>query len=218
MADENTEFDKILSTLENSGDDSSSDIESEERLEKLHQEGAITDEEYEVLQSHSSVSNENSSSSSSGSVDFGKPISTSEGANMDFSIVGVVEDVDTTNLTHEHLDEGGPGRTMVFWQIHNHSNDEIKLKHKDIEHIGEDQIAYNRDGNPLRVDNFAPGWRTENWEDIAGNTRVKYVSCLEMPVRLGSVKMSGHYCEGHDIEVTEDMFFPKSEAPVNVDI
>ena len=137
---------------------------------------------------------------------------------MDFSIVGVIEDVDTTNLTHEYGEDDGPGRTLVFWQIYNHSNDEILLKHKHIEHIGEDQIAYNRDANPLHVDNFSPGWRTENWEDIAEDTRVRYVSCIEIPVRLGAVKVNGYCSDAHNIEITDDMFFPKSEAPVKVDI
>jgi hypothetical protein len=151
-------------------------------------------------------------------VEFGKPIVTSEGTDMDFSIVGVIEDVDTTDLIHEYGEDGGPSRTLVFWQIYNHSNEEILLKHKHIEHIGEDQIAYNRDANPLQVDNFGPGWRTENWEEIAEDTRIRYVSCIELPVRLGAVKVNGYCSDVHNIEITDEMFLPKSEAPVKVDI
>lgn len=189
-----------------------------DRLAQLHEAGAITDEEYEVLQSHLSESDEEDDSASAGQAEFGQPIVTSEGTDMDFSIVGVIEDVDTTNLTHEYGEDGGPGRTLVFWQIYNHSSEEILLKHKHIEHIGEDQIAYNRDANPLHVDNFGPGWRTENWEEIAEDTRIRYVSCIEIPVRLGAVKVNGYCSDVHNIEITDNMFFHKSEAPVKADI
>lgn len=232
MSEERDAVDQILDDLDlggeatDSGDDSTggqseSEEESEsttDRLERLHEAGAITDEEYEVLQSHLSEDDDTSSSSSSESVEFGKPIATSEGTDMDFSIVGVIEDVDTTNLNHEYGEDGGPSRTLVFWQIHNHSNEEILLKHKHIEHIGEDQIAYNRDANPLQVDNFGPGWRTENWEEIAEDTRIQYVSCIEIPIRLGAVKVNGYCSDVHNIEITDEMFFPKSDAPVKVDI
>lgn len=193
------------------------ELSTAERLARLHEAGAITDEEYDVLQSHLSE-DDSSSSPPSETVEFGKPIATSEGTDMDFSIVGVIEDVDTTNLTHEYGEDGGPGRTLVFWQIYNHSNEEILLKHKHIEHIGEDQIAYNRDANPLHVDNFGPGWRTENWEEIAEDTRIRYVSCIEIPIRLGAVKVNGYCSDVHNIEITDEMFFPKSDAPVKVDI
>ena len=97
--------------------------------------------------------------------EFGKQIATSEGTEMDFSILGVIEDVDTTKLaTLGYADavdqdelppmfQGGPGRTLVFWQIHNHSDREIKLKHDNFEWIGDDQIAYNQKTIPsLRID------------------------------------------------------------------
>lgn len=161
MTDKETELEKIMEDFDDDGDgESSSDSQFKnelDRLERLQQEGKITNEEYEILQSHSAELNETSSSSSTESIKFGKPIVTSEGSDMDFSIIGVIEDVDTTNLTHEYGDDGGPGRILVFWQIYNHSGEEIKLKHKHLEHIGEDRIAYNRDANPLHVDSFSPG-------------------------------------------------------------
>jgi len=231
MSEDRNMVDQILDDLgiQRDGEDGASSIEEEanageeeasnaDRLAQLHEAGAITDEEFDVLQSHLSESDEEGSNSTSGPAEFGQPLVTSEGTDIDFSIVGVVEDVDTTNLTHEYGEDGGPGQTLVFWQIYNHSSEEILLKHKHIEHIGKDQIAYNRDANPLHVDNFGPGWRTENWEEIAKDTRLRYVSCIEIPVRLGAVKVNGYCSDVHNIEITEEMFFPKSKAPVKVDI
>jgi len=198
----------------------------------------ITDKEFSILQAHHTSDDEaveeESGSSSSDSVDFGPPLATSEGAEMDFSVLGVFEDVNTAKLTTSETagfdvwddvdvdfpsdNKGGPGRTLVFWQIHNHSNKEIKLKHKHIDQIGTDKIAYNRDGNPLQVHHFEPGWRTDNWADISADTRIKYVSAIKIPVPLSEVKIDGYCADVHEIPITDEMRFPKSELPVTVDL
>lgn len=204
---------------------------TEDRLPRLHEAGAITDEEYDVLQSHLSE-DDTSYSPPADSVEFGKPIATSEGADMDFSIVGVFEDIDTSKLTNPPIanayfineadmpttEKGGPGRTLVCWQIYNHSNDEVRLKHRDIEFIGQNQIAYNLDDNPLIRDHFGPGWRTENWADITADTRIRYVSTIKIPYRLAEVKIDTRYAGSHHFKITNDMFFPHSELPVKIDL
>lgn len=203
-----------------------------DRLGRLHEAGAITDEEYEILQAHINSENDRTQEASepAEAEPFGKPIDTSEGTDMDFSIIGVFEDVDTTKLVlpdfADNLDQdelpsqfqGGSGRTLVFWQIYNHSNQEIKLKHKHIEQIGVDKIAYNHDGNPLQTDRFKPGWRTDNWADISADTRIKYVSQIEIPVQLAEVKIDGYCSDVHKIDITDEMRFPKSELPVTIDL
>ena len=208
------------------------DTEPEDRLSRLHEAGAITNEEYEILQAHFNSENgrDHKASEPAEAEPFGKPIATSEGTDMDFSIIGVFEDVDTTKLVlpdfADNLDQdelpsqfqGGSGRTLIFWQIYNHSNEEIKLKHKHIEQIGEDKIAYNHDGNPLQTDRFKPGWRTDNWADISADTRIKYVSQIEIPVQLVEVKIDGYCSDVHKINITDEMRFPKSELPVTIDL
>lgn len=199
-----------------------------DRLERLHEAGAITYEEYELLRDH--VSEDDSGSFKPAG--FGQPLVTSEGTDMDFSIVGVFEDVDTSKLTnpafadmdvYDDVDmptdnKGGPDRTVVCWQIHNHSTDEIKLKHKHIEYIGQNQISYRRDENPLQVEHFGPGWRVENWEDITPDTRIRYVTSIEIPNRLNQIKIDGYCSDVHSIDITDDMFFPHSELPVKIDL
>lgn len=244
MSDDQSKIDEILGELELPGNASEITSTSEEResatafddtldrLEKLHQAGAITDEEYDILQTY--FSSEGSKNYEPNkpieTKSFGKPLATSEGRDMDFSIIGVFEDVDTTKLVlpdfADNLDEdelpsqfkGGPGRTLIFWQIYNHSNSEIKLKHKHIEQIGEDKIAYNYDGNPLQTDKFGPGWRTDNWVDISADTRIKYVSLIEIPVQLAEVKIDGYCSDVHEINITDEMRFPKSDLPVTIDL
>lgn len=205
---------------------------TEDRLTRLHEAGAITDAEYDILQSHLSDDDEEDGGSSADQAEFGQPLVTSEGSDMDFSIVGVFEDVDTSKLTNpaiantDFIDEadmpttekGGPGRTLVCWQIYNHSNDEVRLKHRDIEFIGQNQIAYNLDDNPLIRDHFGPGWRTENWADITADMRIRYISTIEIPNRLAEVKIDMRYADSHHFEITDDMFFPKSELPVKIDL
>jgi len=190
---------------------------TEDRLTQLYQAGAITDEEYDILQSHLS-DDEEGDGSSADQAEFGQPLVTSEGSNMDFSIVGVFEDVDTSKLTNPAIanadfvneadmpttQKGGPGRTLVCWQIYNHSNDEVRLKHRDIEFIGQNQIAYNLDDNPLIRDHFGPGWRTENWADITADTRIRYVSTIEIPNRLAEVKIDTRYAGSHHFDITDD--------------
>lgn len=247
MTDETEIVDEILADLELDGtNDSSLDqgddetqpsedpVSTSERLGRLHEAGAITDKELEILQSHLGGDDGESTDGQSGatrtSASFGTPIATSEGTDMDFSIVGVFEDIDTTWLTlpeaADRLDErdavsqarGGGGRTLVFWQINNHSDQEIKLKHRHLEHIGEDGIAYNFDGNPLRPERLGPGWRCDNWLDVTDNTRVKYVSRIEMPVTLAEIKIDGYCSDVHEISITDQMRFPKSELPTTEDI
>lgn len=205
---------------------------TEDRLSRLHNAGAITDEEYDILQSHLSDDDEERDGLSTDQAEFGQPLVTSEGSDMDFSIVGVFQDVDTSKLTNpaisnaDFIDEadmpttekGGPGRTLVCWQIYNHSNDEVRLKHRDIEFIGQNQIAYNLDDNPLIRDHFGPGWRTENWADITANTQIRYVSTIEIPNRLAEIKIDTRYAGSHHFEITDNMFFPKSELPVKIDL
>jgi len=242
MSEERDAVDQILDDLDlggeamESGDDSTggqseSEEESEsttDRLERLHEAGAITDEEYEVLRDH--VSEDDTGSSKP--AEFGQPLLTSEGTDMDFSIVGVFEDADTSKLTnpafadmdvYDDVDmptdnKGGPSRTVVCWQIHNHSTNETKLKHKHIEYIGQNQISYRRDENPLQVEHFGPGWRVENWEDITPDTRIRYVTSIEIPNRLNQIKIDGYCSDVHSIDITDDMFFPHSELPVNIDL
>jgi len=242
MSEERDTVDQILDDLDLDGEatESGEDTRGEQsgstdeststtnRLDQLHEAGAITDEEYEVLRDH--VSEDDTGSSKP--AEFGQPLVTSEGTDMDFSIVGVFEDIDTSKLTnlafadmniYDDVDmptdnKGGPGRTVVYWQIHNHSTDEIKLKHKHIEYIGQNQISYRRDENPLQVDHFGPGWRMENWEDITPDTRIRYVTSIEIPNRLDQIKIDGYCSNVHSIDITDDMFFPQSEQPVKVDL
>lgn len=44
------------------------------------------------------------------------------------------------------------------------------------------------------------------------------MSCIEIPIRLGAVKVNSYCSDVHSIEITDEMFFPKFEAPVKVDI
>jgi len=209
-----------------------------DRLRKLRDAGVITDEEYELLRAHhdsdDGLIEEESGSSSSDPQEFGTPLATSKGTDVDFSVLGVFEDVDTAKLTTSETAEfdvwddvdvdfpsdnkGGPGRTLVFWQIYNHSSDEVTLKHKHIDQIGSDKIAYNRDENPLQVHHFEPGWRTDNWADISSETRIKYVSAIEIPVQLSEVKIDGYCSDIHKINITDEMRFSISELPVTVDL
>jgi len=251
MSDEPNKVDEILDELDLEGSavetptesmksEQTSDGQNEEshRLEKLRQAGAITQEEFELLQAHYSSDGESTEDQSKGassqSQDFGSPIVTSEGTDMNFGIIGVFEDVDTSKLTTSKAasrdvwddvdvdfpseNDGGPGRTLIFWQVYNHSRKEIKLKHKHINFIGTDKIAYNRDKNPLKVRHFEPGWRTENWEDISPDTRVKYVSAIELPVELERVKIDGYCSDIHELPITDEMRFPNSDLPVTVDL
>ena len=198
----------------------------EGRLQKLTQAGALTQEEYDVLTDYYDRL------AGRRQREFGTPIYTSEGREFDFSIVGVFKNVDTTLLALPDfltLDEaksdefswenkGGPGRTIACFQIYNHSSKEVKLKHKNVEFIGDNEIAYNYDGNPLVEEKLYPGWRTSNWVDIGPETRIQYASVIEMPVDLASLKLSGYWADVHDIEVTNEMFFPESELPTAVDL
>lgn len=251
MSDEPDKVDEILDELdldapsvettpeseEEKNQTSEDHTEEPERIRKLHQAGAITHEELELLRAHhdsSEVVEDESKSSITGSPEFGRPLTTSEGKEMDFSIVGVIEDVDTSKLTTREAAEyavwddvdvefpsesqGGPGRTVVFWQVYNHSNQERQVRHGNIDHIGEDQIAYNRGESPIREDKFEPGWRTDNWVDISADTRIKYVSAIDPPSRLESLKVDGYFPDVHTISITEEMRFPKSDLPVTVDL
>lgn len=237
MSDDSEKVDEILEELDlegssvgNNGGGQSQSAASHSpdsgRLEKLRDAGALTDSEYNLLKAHHDGEGE----AINASPDFGQPIVTSEGSDFDFSILGVFEDIDTSALTlpefADALDDddipsqlqGGSGRTLICWQIYNHNSSEVKLKHKNIEHIGEDKIAYNYDGNPLQTDNFKPGLRTDNWVDISADTRIKYVSGIEIPVPVSEVKLAGYWSDVHNIEITEEMKFPKSELPANVDL
>lgn len=252
MSDDLEKIDEILDELDLDGGEAetpTSDVNDEEphsveqsepgdRLRKLHDAGVITDEEYEILQAHydsdDEIVEEKDRSSPSDPHEFGTPLATSEGTDMDFSVLGVLEDIDTAKLTTSETAEfdvwddvdvdfpsdnkGGPGRTLVCWQIHNHSGKEIKLKHKHIDQIGSDKIAYNRDENPLKVHHFKSGWRTDNWADISADTRIKYVSAIEIPVQLSEVKIDGYCADVHEITITDEMRFPKSDLPVTIDL
>jgi len=239
MTDESDLVDDILDDLDVSGNDdldasSSSSQEradqdgltTDERLQKLTQAEVLTEDEYDVLTAyHDRLAGREQR-------DFGAPIYTSEGRDFDFSIVGIFDDVDTTLLalpeflTYEQAtsddftweNEGGPGRTVVCFQIHNHSSEEIMLKHKNIEFIGDNGIAYNYDGNPLLEEKLDPGWRTSNWEDIGPQTRIQYAAVIEMPVDLVSLKLSGYWSDMHEIEVTDEMYFPESDLPSSVEL
>lgn len=201
------------------------DLQKDERLEQLTEVGLLTDKEYDILTEYYDRT------TSSGQQEFGTPVYTSEGSEFDFSIVGVFQDVNTKILTLPEFlsveeaddtetwdNEGGPGRTIVCFQIYNHSSEEIMLKHKNIEYIGENGIAYNYDGNPLVSDRLEPGWRTDNWEYIGPDTRIQYASVIEMPVIPDSLKLSGYWEETHEIELIDDLFFPKSDLPTSVEI
>jgi hypothetical protein len=231
MSEERDEVDRILDDFDLGGEaiESGEDTGGEQsnsagesasttsRLGQLHEAGVITDEEYEVLRRH--VSEDDTGSSKP--AEFGQPLITSEGADMDFSIVGVFTDVDTSKLTDFAFgdnDNGGPGRTVVCWQIHNHSADEIMLKHKHIEYIGQNQISYRRDENPLQVDHFGPGWRMENWEYITTDTRIQYITSIEIPNRVDQIKIDGYCSDVHSIDITDGVFFPQSELPVKIDL
>jgi len=241
MSEERDAVDRILEDLDIGGEttESSDDVSGEQldsrndsasttnRLERLYEAGAITDEEYEVLRSYVSKGE-----GSSEQPDFGQPLITSEGTDMDFSIVGVFENIDTSKLTnlgiadmnvYDDVDmptdnKGGTSRTVVCWQIHNHSTDEIMLKHKHIEYIGQNQISYRRDENPLQPDPFGPGWRMENWEDITPDTRIRYVTSIEIPNRLAEIKVDGYCSDIHSIDITNDLFFSQPELPVQIDL
>lgn len=250
MSDEPNKVDEILDELdldaptgetppESRKEDnriSEDQTEDSDRLSKLRQTGVITQEEFELLRAHYDSDGEtvNNGDSSAPSQEFGRPIATSKGTDMNFAIIGVFENIDTSKLTNSEAadlevwddadvnfpseSKGGPGRTLIFWQVFNHSNEEILLKHKHINHIGVDKIAYHRDENPLQVHHFKPGWRTENWEDISADTRIKYVSVIEAPVEIDRVKVDGYCSDVHEIAITDEMRFPKSEMPVTVDL
>jgi hypothetical protein len=147
---------------------------------------------------------------------FGRPVVTSEGEAIDYSVVGVVRGIDTTELVGRYEGEGGSERTLVFWEVENHSGEELVLYHKGIEHVGADGIAYNSKENRLNGEAFEPGWRTGNFVEIIEGTRIRYVSCVEMPVRLDALKASG-YDGVHGIEVTDEMRYTGSAAPLRAD-
>lgn len=248
MSDDPDKVDEILDELgfEEDSSGASSDLidnndsppdenaESRDRLTRLHEAGAITDEEYEVIraliQDDGSSAEEPMVDETPESPKFGAPKATSEGKNVDFSIVGVFEEIDTTELVMpefaENLDEedlpaqfrGGPGRSIICWQIYNHGSETYEFSHDHLEQIGADGIAYNQSDNPLQEDRFKPGWRTDEWVDIAADTRIKYASCVEIPVQLSEVKISGYQLEGHEIRISDELRFPKSDLPVKVDL
>jgi hypothetical protein len=203
---------------------------SPNRLEKLVEAGAITQEEYEVLQSHGDQQGAGNSNKDSNSISFGEPITTSEGSALDISILGIIEDVDTSPISRpDYLDqidedevpsdfEGGPGRTLAFWLLHNKSDEEVKLRNKYFEMIGEDQIAYKQSENPIHEDKLQPGWRAGNKVYLSPDTRAKFACGAEIPVSTDEVRISGKYIDDHSISVKEDMRFPESELPVAVDL
>lgn len=206
---------------------------SGDRLSSLHEAGAITDEEYELLRNHlendSEVADEEDSSQTAETVEFGTSLAVSEGAKLDLTLLGVFDDVDTTKLeTPGYADEvskdelppqvqGGPSRTLVFWQIHNHSDQEVALMHRDFEWIGDDQIAYNQDNSPVHKDRLEPGWRTDK-ESLSAGTRVKYASGVEIPVQLDEIIYDGYSSDKHDFTVTDEMRFETSELPAAIDL
>jgi len=238
MSDDSEKVDEILEELDLAGastdddfSESSTDTEpqskSKDRLEKLRDAGALTGEEYNILKDHEDESLESTTESTT----FGQPLVTSEGADLDFSLIGVFEDIDTTYLALDkdiaRLDDeqipsnltGGSGRTLLFWHIHNHSNVEMTFRHDSIEQIGDDGFSYNQDENELSSDNFKPGWQMYHYINISSDSRVKYVSCIESPVSVSEIKLTGHdWSDVHSIKVTEEMKFPKSELPANVDL
>lgn len=247
MSEDTGKVDEILDELDLGGDISGipsesvdddvavsdDDSEPSDRLSMLHEAGALTDEEYEVLRAQLGNDDDEAEEVSSrdfpASPEFGIPIATSEGAEMDFSVLGIFEDVDTTKLaTPGYADavdqdelppmfQGGPGRTLVFWQIHNHSDREIKLKHENFEWIGDDQIAYNQKNNPLHEDRLEPGWRTDKVY-VAPDTRIKYASGVELPVPLAEIKINGYCSDVHDFTITDEMRFPHSEIPATDEV
>lgn len=246
MSEDTGKVDEILDELDLGGDISGipsesvdddeavsdDDSEPNDRLSMLHDAGALTDEEYKVLKARSGDGDDEDEEISSREFpvppEFGKPISTSEGSEMEFSVLGIFEDVDITKLaTPGYADavdrvelppmfQGGPGRTLVFGQIHNHSDREIKLKHENFEWIGDDQIAYNQKNNPLHEDRVEPGWRTDKVY-VAPDTRIKYASGVEMPVPFAEIKINGCCSDVHDFGITDEMHFPNSELPVTGD-
>lgn len=233
MGDTSGKVEDILAELDLDEEDETRGQESSnDRLSRLHDAGAITDEEYEVIQAHikgdGSSADDQVTDLDSESPKFDAPITTSEGKNVDFSIVGVFEEVDTTELVMpefaENLDDddlppqyqGGPGRSIICWQIHNHGNEQYEFSHDHLEQIGGDGITYNQGDNPLQEDRFKPGWRTEDWVDIAPGTRIKYASCIEIPVQLTGVKIGGYQIEDHEIKITDGMRFLKSDLPAKV--
>lgn len=248
MSDDISKVDEILDELDLGGDatESSSesvedgetvsdeDTESRDRLSKLHEAGAITDEEYEVLQAHfeenESPVEEPASDSTPETVEFGNPLATSEGAEVDFSLIGVFNDIDNSKLLLpdylDHIDEddlpptheGGPGRTIVFLLMHNHSDREIKFWNKDFELIGTDQIAYNQRDCPVNEDRLRPVWRAGNKVYVSPDTRIKYSCGAEMAVDVDEVRINGDCGDVHTIPVTEEMRFQKSEFPSTVDL
>lgn len=214
-----------------SGDE---ETETEDRLSRLHEAGAITDKEYEVLQRHydtgETAKEEPTNETTLEPVDFGEPIATSEGAEVDFSIIGIFEDVDNSRLLlPDYLDvvdeddlpathEGGPGRAIVFLLMHNHSNREIKLWNKEFELIGSDKIAYNQQNCPVSEDKLRPGWRAGNKVYISPDTRIKYACGAEMPVEVEEIRINGDCADVHTISVSDEMRFPNSELPVTIDL
>lgn len=210
------------------------DTEPEDRLSRLHEAGAITDEEYEVIQRHyengESAEGEPASETTTEVIEFGESIATSEGTEVDFSIIGVFEDVDNSRLlVPDHLDvldeddlppthEGGPGRAIVFLLMHNHSDREIKLWNKEFELIGSDKIAYNQQTCPVNEDKLRPGWRAGNKVYISPDTRIKYACGAEMPVEVEEVRINGECADEHTISITDEMRFPNSDLPVTIDL
>lgn len=185
-------------------------------MDELHQAGAITEEEYEILLSHTSEGQEDGSAEGP---TFGERLITSEGADIDFTLIGIFEGVDTDPLTSEYNENTGGEKTLVFWEIHNHSGKALSYWHNEyFQYIGEDQIAYNMDANPLLQEKFEPGWRTEDWEEIADETRIRYVSPVEMPPRLDRIKISKLCSTDHTFEITDDMFFSESSLPVETEM
>lgn len=208
--------------------------ETADRLSRLNKAGAITDEEYEVLQSHfessESVEGEETTNTTSEVIDFGEPIATSEGTDIDFSIIGIFKEIDTSKLLlPDHLDhleeanipathEGGPGRTIVFLFINNHSDREITLWNKEFELIGSDKIAYNQQDCPVNEDKLSLGWRAGYKVPVSPDTRIKYACGAEMPVEVEEVRISGDCADDHTISITDEMRFPKSDLPATIDL
>jgi len=248
MSDDIDKVDEILDELdlgdgtseavpepaENDPSPADEEVATEARLSMLHDAGAITDEEYEILQSHydtgETVEEEPSAETASEPVDFGEPLATSEGAEVDFSVIGVFEDVDNSKLLlPDYLEvvdeedlppthEGGPERAIVFLLMHNHSDREIKLWNKEFELIGSDKIAYNQQNCPVEEDKLRPGWRAGNKVYISPDTRIKYACGAEMPVEVEEVRINGDCADEHTIPITDEMRFPKSDLPVTVDL
>lgn len=239
MSDDSEKVDEILEELDLEGSSTDDNIsgpsqetetrsKSRGRLEKLRDAGALTEEEYDILKNHGNDSAEPTTNSP----DFGQPVVTSEGSDMDFSIVGVFEDIDSSPLTIpktakvanlgddqvSSLLRGGSSRTLICWHIYNHSDTNIEFDHDNIEHIGQDKFSYEDYDSEIGSHNLKSGWNCDNSINISAGSRIKYVSSIEIPAKLSEVELAGYWSDVHNIEITEEMKFPKSELPANVDL